>query len=192
MNIKETKERFIQICQQEIHRDGINELLEYLERSDFFIAPASTKFHGAYAGGLCEHSLNVYDELVRLVDVYHPKNLNSESVAIVALFHDLCKVNLYGSEKRNRKNDAGQWESYDCYTRAEKFCFGGHGSKSVFIAQNYIKLTAEEAVAINCHMSCWDGNKDVGKAFEQFPLAWLVHVADEAATFIVESRENSN
>ena len=190
MDFKDTKERFIKICREEIHRDGINELLDYLEKSDFFTAPASTKFHGAYAGGLCEHSLNVYDELVKLVNIYRPKNLNPESVAIIALFHDLCKVNLYGTERRNRKNDSGQWEAYDAFISAEKFCFGGHGSKSVFIVQNYIKLTAEEAVAINCHMSCWDGNKDVGKAFEQFPMAWLVHVADEAATFLVEGGEN--
>ena len=136
--------------------------------------------------GLLELSLNVYDELKRLLSVYSEVQVPEESVVIAALFHDLCKVNLYTTEKRNRKNSAGQWESYDAYTIQEKFCFGGHGSKSVFLAQHFIFLTPEEAVAINCHMSSWDGNTNVGKAFEQFPFAWLLHVADESATYILE------
>ena len=117
---------------------------------------------------------------------YSEVQVPEESVVIAALFHDLCKVNLYTTEKRNRKNSAGQWESYDAYTIQEKFCFGGHGSKSVFLARHFISLTPEEAVAINCHMSSWDGNTNVGKAFEQFPFAWLLHVADESATYIIE------
>lgn len=94
---------------------------------------------------------------------------------------------MYKTEKRNRKNEAGQWESYDAYTIAEKFHFGGHGSKSVFIVQQFIKLTPEEAVAINCHMGLGDGKDYVGDAYEQYPLAWLIHTADEAATFIKEA-----
>lgn len=189
MDVTYNKNRFIELCNKNISRAGIEDLLGYLDKSDFFTAPASTKFHGSYTGGLCEHSLNVYDELVRIAGLYKSRSETSmESIAIVSLFHDLCKVNLYGIEKRNRKNDAGQWESHDAYNIAEKFCFGGHGSKSVFIVQNYMKLTAEEAAAINCHMGSWDGNKDVSKAFEQFPLAWMLHVADEASTFIIESK----
>ena len=83
-----------------------------------------------------------------------------------------------------------QGESYDAYTSDEKFHYGGHGSKSVFILQNYMKITAEEAVAINCHMSCWDGNNSVGAAYEQYPLAWLLHVSDESATYIKEGKKN--
>lgn len=192
MDIKEIKDRFIKICREEIHRDGIDELLDYLEKSDFFTAPASTKFHGSYAGGLCEHSLNVYDELKRLLSVYTEINVTDESVAIAALFHDLCKVNVYATERRNRKNDAGQWESYDAYTHKEKFCFGGHGSKSVFIVQNYIKLTPEEAVAINCHMGAYSENpQSVSNSYEQFPFAWALHVADESASYLKESRNGS-
>ncbi len=164
--------------------------MNWLERSDFYRAPASTKYHGAYAGGLLDHSLNVYDELDRLIKAYPEIPAPAEETAIVvSLFHDLCKVNSYVTEKRNRKNDAGQWETYDAYTFSEKLHFGGHGSKSVFILQNYIRLTPEEAVAINCHMSCWDGNKDAGAAYEQFPLAWMLHVADEAATYLSEAKK---
>lgn len=183
------KERFLDLCSQ-VKREGMDELVKYLESSDFFYAPASSRFHGSYAGGLLEHSLNVYDELNRLLKAYPEVEVSSESVIITTLFHDLCKIRLYTTEKRNRKDANGKWESYDAYVIDEKFHYGGHGSKSVFILQNYIKLTAEEAVAINCHMASWDGNKDVGAAFEQFPLAWLVHVADESASYIKEGKRD--
>lgn len=184
------KERFLFLCEN-IHREGKEDLMAWLEKSDFFSAPASTRFHGNYAGGLLEHSLNVYNELKRLLQVYPEVQANEETICIISLFHDLCKVGFYTTEKRNRKNSAGQWESYDAFAIKEKFCFGGHGSKSMFIVQNFMKLTAEEAVAINCHMSCWDGNKDVGNAFGQYPLAWLLHVADESASYIIEKKENT-
>ena len=182
------KERFISLLRS-TQRDGIESLIEWLSSSDFFTAPASSRFHGSYAGGLLEHSLNVYDEFVRILSAYPEVDAKEDSVIISALLHDLCKVNFYSVEKRNRKNSStGQWEQYDYFAINEKFCYGGHGSKSVFLAQNFIKLTPEEAVAINCHMSSWDGNKDVGNAFSQYPFAWLLHVADESATYIRESK----
>lgn len=187
------KERFISLCSC-INRDGIDELMKWIEESDFYIAPASSRYHGNYSGGLLEHSLNVYDELKRLLTIYPNLDVSEESIVICSLFHDLCKVNMYATEKRNRKNAiTGQWESYDCYIPKERFCYGGHGSKSVFLVQNFIHLTPEEAVAIQCHMSSWeDGTaKYVGSSFEQFPFAWLVHVADESATFIKESNNNN-
>lgn len=177
------KEQFIMLMNA-TKRDGVDELLQWLEESDFYTAPASRAYHDAQTGGLVEHSLRVYHELCRLLKAYPEIQVPKESVIIAALLHDLCKVNFYAVEQRNRKNDAGMWEKYDVYTIQEKFCYGGHGSKSVFLAQHFIKLTTEEAVAINCHMSCWDGNKDVGGAFEQFPFAWLVHVADESACYV--------
>ena len=186
----DNKGRFISLCKT-VNRDGadMDGLLKWLEENDFYTCPASSRYHGAYPGGLLQHSLNVYDELKRLLKVYPEIQVPEDSVVIAALFHDLCKVNLYITEKRNRKNSAGQWESYDAYTHKEKFCFGGHGSKSVFLTQHFIPLTPEEAVAINCHMSSWDGNTNVGNAFAQFPFAWLLHVADESASYIIE-KEN--
>ena len=180
------KERFLSLCSQ-VQRDGMSELMAWLDKSDFYTCPASAKYHGSHPEGLIEHSLNVYDEFKRLLTAYPEISISEESATIITLFHDLCKVNLYVTEKRNRKNAQGMWESYDAYTFNEKLHYGGHGSKSVFILQNYIRLTPEEAVAINCHMSSWDGNKDVGAAFEQFPVAWLLHVADESATYIKEA-----
>ena len=184
----DNKERFLSLC-GEIKRDGINELMRWLERSDFYTAPASSRFHSSYKGGLLEHSLNVYDELKRLLSAYPEIKVSEESVIISALFHDLCKVNFYSTEKRNRKNDQGQWESYDAYVPKEKFCFGGHGSKSIYIVQSFIKLSPEEATAINCHMGAFDDNKYVGNAFEQCPFAWLLSVADQSATYLKERKE---
>lgn len=132
------KERFLSICEN-IKRDGIENLIKWLEKSDFFTAPASRMYHGDYEGGLVEHSLNVYNELKRLLLVYPEINADEETIAIISLFHDLCKVNFYGTEKRNRKNSEGKWEAYDSYTVKEKLRFGGHGSKSMFITQNVLE-----------------------------------------------------
>lgn len=186
------KERFISLLRS-TKRDGVEELLKWLECTDFYQAPASTRFHGSYSGGLLEHSLNVYDELKRLLVVYPEIKVSEDSVIISSLLHDLCKANLYILEKRNRKVD-GKWETYDSYVANEKFCYGGHGSKSVFLAQTFIKLLPCEAVAINCHMSSWEDGaaRFVGAAFEQSPFAWAVHVADEAATYIVENKKEGD
>lgn len=185
-NLLNDRERFETLCNTIIGRKGIDELLEWINNStDFYEAPASTRFHGSFKGGLLKHSLAVFDSLMDISNVYteYTGTLNIESLAIVSLFHDLCKCNFYSVEKRNRKNESGNWESYDAYKVDEKFKFGGHGSKSLYIIMSFMKLKPEEAVAINCHMGAYD-NEHVGDSYEQYPLAWLLHVADEAATHI--------
>lgn len=191
------KEDFIKIYTSLIKRPGSDKLLEWLEESDFFTAPASTRFHGNYEGGLCEHSVNVYEELVRLSKAYPEVRIQAESAAIVTLLHDLCKIGCYKQELKSRKtgrtkrDGKPEWENYIGYTFEEDFCYGGHGSKSVYLIQKFMNLTEAEAVAINCHMGAWDrspGDYSLGPAFEQYPLAWLVHVADESATYIRESK----
>lgn len=171
------KERFITLCSG-IKRDGITDLMEWLERSDFYTAPASSRFHLCCEGGLLQHSLHVYDEMKRLLTVYPEIKVSEETILIASLFHDLCKVGLY-APKINKE--------IVTYARKEELHYGGHGSKSVYLIQKFMKLTDEEAVAINCHMSYWDGDKSVGEAFTQFPFAWLLHVADESATYLRES-----
>lgn len=194
--LEENKERFIYLCSF-VKRDGIDNLLKWLEQSDFFTAPASSKYHGCYTGGLLQHSLNVYDNLDKLMswheelsgyfDFISRDHNIQETAIIVSLFHDLCKVYLYTTEKRNRKNEHGQWESYDAYAYDELFKYGGHGSKSVYIIQNFMKLTPEEATAINCHMGAFGADaQSVSSAFEACPLAWLLSVADQKATYLDE------
>lgn len=174
------KEYFLKLYSY-IKRDGASELLEWLENSDFFTAPASTKYHEAYEGGLCEHSTRVFDELVRLLRVYPEVKISAETAAVVSLLHDLCKAGCYKIELRNKKEN-GVWVQVPFYTHQEDVCFGGHGSKSVFIIQRFMKLTDEEIAAINCHMGVENGNYAVYDAFRQFPLAFLLHTADMAST----------
>lgn len=174
-----------------IHRAGITALLLWIDQTDFYTAPASTKYHGAYEGGLVEHSLNVYNQLKKLCEFYGC-DASAESIAIVSLFHDVCKIGCYKTEMRWRKDANNRWEQYPTYTFKEDYCFGGHGAKSVYLIQNYMHLTPEEAAAINSHMGAWDATtySNPTSCYEQNMLAWLLHVADEAADFIIEKKED--
>lgn len=184
------KETYLSIIRRLVHRDGIEDLLAWLEQTDFFSAPASTRYHGNHESGLVLHSLNVYSQLKNLSEVYHCE-ASEESIAIVSLFHDLCKAGCYKTEMRWRKNAQNQWEQYPVYTFKEDFAYGGHGSKSVFLVQSFMKLTPEEASAINCHMGQWDSTNysNPTAVYERNLLAWLLHVADEAADFVMESKK---
>ena len=197
MNTAELKERFISIYNENIKRPGSDKLLEYLQsdRSDFFTAPASTRFHGAYEGGLCEHSMNVYDCLCSYLERERVKNeygldYSEETIAIVALLHDICKVNLYKTSKRNKKDESGKWIEVPYYEYNDTLPYG-HGEKSVYIVSGFMKLTREEAMAIRWHMG-FSGEENVntiGKALEMYPLALAAHIADMEATFYVEGKQ---
>lgn len=197
------KEEFIKIYKENIHREGSHELLAWLTSTDFFTAPASTKYHLSEEGGLCAHSIHVYK---RLRDLYvHEKALKQnaseetvslnlsdnekETIAICSLLHDLCKVDFYEIEYRNKKNEeTGQWERVPCYTINDKLPYG-HGEKSVYIISGFMKLSRAEAIAIRFHMGlAQEGElRDCGKAFEMYPLAVLTHIADMQATYLDET-----
>ena len=192
------KDEFIKIYTENIKRPGADKLLEYLKSnsSDFFTAPSSTRYHGAYEGGLVEHSINVYHCLVDYLSRNRAKELyqmdySSESVAIVSLLHDLCKINFYTVDYRNAKNEKGVWQKVPYY-RIEDTMPYGHGEKSVYIISSYMKLSREESFAIRYHMG-FSGIEDkntIGRAFEMFPLAFAVSVADMEATYFLEGSEN--
>ena len=191
------KEKFIEIYKSNITREGADALLDYLlsSGSDFFTAPASARYHSAFEGGLLEHSLNVYECLCDYLDRQRIKekyNLyySEESIAIVALLHDICKVNLYKTEMRNVKNETGEWVKVPYYTYDDRLPYG-HGEKSVYIISGFMKLSREEAFAIRYHMG-FSGNEDknnIGKALEMFPLAFALSVADMEATYFLEGKE---
>lgn len=178
------KGEFLILFDKYVTRDGASELRKWLVESDFFTAPASTRFHGSHEGGLCEHSLNVWKQMVRLLKAYPEIKTTGETVAVVALLHDVCKVGLYKVDYRNAKNEAGQWEKVPYYVYDEQFSYGNHGGKSVYLIGKHIKLTDQEAVAVQCHMGNEDGKYSTSDAYRQFPLAWLLHVADEASTYL--------
>lgn len=185
----EAETKFTEIFRSSINRHGADAMLEYLQKSDFFIAPSSTRFHGAFKGGLVVHSVNVYNRLKQQINALSLGSVYSEeSVAIVSLLHDVCKINCYKEDFRNQKIN-GEWKQVPCYNFEEKFKYGGHGSKSVFLIMNFMKLTPIEATAINCHMGAYDrsaGDYSLSSAYEQNTLALLLSVADQYATFIDE------
>lgn len=193
-DISALKEEFITIYRENIKRDGAEKLLDYMlsDHSDFFTAPASTRFHGSHAGGLLEHSLNVYHCLKdylsrpRAKELYR-MNYSEESIALCALLHDICKMNFYKVDYRNAKNEAGVWEKVPYYTIEDNLPYG-HGEKSVYIISGYMRLAREEAFAIRYHMgfSGVEDKSNVGKSFEMFPLAFALSVADMEATYYLE------
>lgn len=188
------KEEFIEIYQAHIHREGSAALLDYLQnKSDFFTAPASARYHGAYPGGLCDHSVNVYhclaDYLQRpRVQELYGLEYDPESVAVVSLLHDLCKVGCYRAGTRNVKNETtGQWEKVPTFFYEDKLPYG-HGEKSVYIISGFMRLSREEAMAIRWHMgfSGPEDSRTVGQALRQFPLAFALATADMEASYFLE------
>lgn len=154
-----------------------------------FRGPASTHYHGSYPGGLVEHSLNVYYELIGAGRV--PGVPTAETYAVVALLHDICKADFYAQSTKNQKNSDGKWETVPCYTVREKFPFG-HGEKSAFLAQRFMPLTDAEALAIRWHMGAYDdaakgGSKVLSAAMAATPLVYALHAADMRA----EQKENT-
>jgi len=190
------QKRFEEIYHSKIKREGADKLWEYLASpsSDFFTAPASARFHGSYEGGLLEHSLNVYDCLCDYLERSRCKELygmeySEETIAIVSLLHDLCKINCYKKGSRNVKDESGKWISVPTFEFDDKMPYG-HGEKSVYIINGYLRLSREEAFAIRYHMG-FSGTEDarnVGTAFEMYPLAFALSVADMEATYYIESK----
>ena len=192
----DNQKRFEEIYHSKIKREGADKLWEFLTSpsSDFIYAPASARFHGAYEGGLLEHSLNVYDCLCdylkrsRCQELYG-MDYSEETIAIVSLLHDLCKINCYKKGSRNVKDESGKWISVPTFEFDDKMPYG-HGEKSVYIINGYLRLSREEAFAIRYHMG-FSGTEDarnVGTAFEMYPLAFALSVADMEATYYIEGK----
>jgi hypothetical protein len=187
------KQKFITLL-KETGREGIENLIAFLEKSDFFTAPCSTRFHGAYEGGLLEHSLNVYaclQDITNIQPINHT-NFNSDSLIISALLHDLCKTNFYKVSFRNAKDANGVWQQVPFYEVEDTHPYG-HGECSVMMAEQFIKLTIEERYAIRWHMGGFDdsvkgGSYALSGTFEKYPLALALHMADMTATYILEKR----
>lgn len=199
MQTIDKRQEFCELFNTYIKRDGASKLLEWLKNSDFFDAPASTKFHSAYDGGLCEHSINVFYRLKKLWEMEKEnqdsfKNISIESICICGLLHDVCKANLYSVEFRNKKED-GVWVQVPFYSIQDELPYG-HGEKSVYIINGFMRLTRDEAMAINWHMGGFDtrvrgGDYSLSGAYEKYPLAVLTHMADLIATYFDEKSKSN-
>lgn len=168
-------------------RQGIKDLVAWLEGTDFIYAPASTRYHSAHQGGLLEHSLNVYYELIRQQDVIKLLNIPQDTLIITALLHDICKVNYYKQDVRNVKKN-GTWVQEPYYTVDDYFPVG-HGEKSIIVAQEFIKLNDIEVAMIRGHMGGFvsDPYFNVSALYNKYPEALVLHMADMRATYLVES-----
>ena len=190
-DIQSLKERFIGLLRK-TKREGIEDLINFLEKSDFFTAPSSTRFHGAFKGGLLLHSLNVYDNFMKLKNSgIFPldEKIDETSYVICPLLHDICKTYFYAEDTRNVKNkETGQWEQVPYYTIDDKIPYG-HGEKSVLMISEYIKLYPYERMAIRWHMGAYSGQQDwntLGAAYDKYPFAMMLHMADMISTHINE------
>lgn len=190
----------------EVERPGIDKLMKYIESSDFYTAPASTRFHSCHEGGLLEHSLNVCDCLLKKAENPTWKdilsNYSRESLILCSLLHDVCKIDMYVIEWKNKKiySETGKkqdaqgrfdWQTVPGYTIDEKLPFG-HGEKSVYIINGFIRLTREESYAIRWHMGFTVPKEEwnqMTSAIEKCPLVLALHEADLEATYLCEERE---
>ena len=180
------REEFIEIFNENVHRKGAKELLEWIGKTDFFTAPASTKFHCACENGLVMHSVSVFNTLME--KHFDETTDNIESFAICALLHDLCKAQFYKVSTRNVKNEeTGQWEKVPYYAVEDSFPYG-HGEKSVFLIERFMRLKIEEAMAIRWHMGGFDesGGFALAQAYEKYSLAVKLHLADLESTYLKE------
>lgn len=208
MNIQENIARF-EAELAKVNRPGMDKLLAYIRKSDFYKAPASTKYHLSCEGGLLQHSLNVLDALREMMtkendgrnDYGTPKikyhysvagkfvtTIPEESLIIIALLHDICKTYFYTTSMRNAKNEqTGKWEKVPYFTVNDRMPLG-HGDKSVMIIKQYIDLTTQEMYAIWHHMGYTDTSDTltISNAIDQYPLIWAMHTADMMASHFME------
>ncbi len=179
------KEEFINLLKS-TNREGIDRLLEFLEKSDFYTAPASTRFHGNEESGLLKHSLKVYEILKhKVANNVLGLEVPEDTVIITALLHDICKTNFYSVDYRNAKNALGVWEKVPYYKVEDTIPYG-HGEKSVMMISEYIKLTSQEKYAIRWHMGYTEPKElytTIGLAYTKYPFALLTHEADLEATY---------
>ena len=182
------KEEFLNLLRS-VNREGMEDLIKFIESTDFFKAPASTRFHGNFEGGLLQHSIKVYEILKdKLNNTPVPMNISEDTIKIVALLHDICKVNYYKVDYRNAKNDLGVWEKVPYYTVEDTIPYG-HGEKSVMMITEYVKLTVEEKYAIRWHMGLSEPKELYGTlsaAFSKYPLALMLFEADLEATYLFD------
>lgn len=170
-------------------REGMPKLLEWLESTDFYTAPASTQFHGVYAGGLLVHSLSVYRYLQNFTKAV---KVDENSVKIIGLLHDVCKIGFFTRQVRNVKIPGERrWEEEESYAIDDQLPMG-HGEKSVYMIMKYIPLTDEEALAVRWHMGGFDdaarayaGGKAQSNAYRQYPVAAALNIADMYVTYIL-------
>ena len=192
LDIEKNKERYLKLLEEVLHEEDFNNIKDWLETGDFFSAPASTKYHLHGEGGLCQHSLNVYDCLSKKLKDWgleYPEN----SIRIVSLMHDWCKINVYVKSTRRvppERSGTGKWETEEVWIKDDAYHLG-HASKSVYLIQQFIPLNMLEIEAIHSHMGSTDlstmfNSFDLNSIFSVNPLAICLHLADMESSYLME------
>lgn len=195
-NAEQFKQEFIQIYNERICRNGDVKLLKWLsEETEFFVAPASTRFHGSYIGGLCNHSINVYERLMQKCG--GNIGATSTTIAVVSLLHDICKHDNYTQVKKNQKNSEGQWVTVNAFEYSKNSFPFGHGEKSVYLINKFMQLSDTEAIAIRWHMGAYDeaakgGSATLSQALSNYPLALYLHEADNEASLYDDDMDGND
>lgn len=207
IDLAANKAEFEELAKKYIKREGVEKVLAWLDSTDFYTAPASTKYHLCVEGGLCQHSLNVFHRMVDLCCNYFGKEatddvvfnganteeagaFNMENIAIVALFHDICKANCYVRDFKNVKVN-GKWEQQEYWKWDEQFIYG-HGSKSVYMLQQFMRLYIDEAQAIRFHMGGREDplsenyERNYAPVYEKSKFAVMLYLADNVAAWLDE------
>lgn len=198
-NINENKEEFVKLLKS-TGREGVDDVIEELERLGFFSAPASAGHHMNVEGGLVQHSLNTCKaafaiwEGMKALEPSLDTEVKKESIIISALLHDVCKADIYKRSVKKRKNKLGQWEDCEGYKVSYKDFPMDHGEKSlVVILLSGLELYDDEMLAIRWHMGAWGLNqnsfedvRNYDTAQKEYPLVAIIHAADVMAANVME------
>lgn len=203
--IEQNKQTFLELINSIERPFDKEKLIKWLNSSDFFLAPASTKYHCSFAGGLCQHSLNVYYSLDALCNTFateldengNPKcKYSKDSIIICGLLHDISKANFYEKYNRNVKNEqTGKWEQVEDYRVKDadsRFIYGNHEETAEFMLRTFLPLEVEESIAILYHMggTGYDSSQtDLSVIYRKYNLPCLLHLADLASTFLLEGNK---
>lgn len=165
---------------------SVENCLSWLGSTDFYTAPASTRYHDSCTGGLLRHSLEVIDKILELRRISNFSRNNAYSSIFVAAVHDWCKIGYYETYNKNVKGADGNWYQQVAYRRTEDpVIYLGHGVSSMYIAQMFVTLTMEEAAAIRYHMGAWHSCSseldELQHANEMLPLVLALQFADQMA-----------
>ena len=196
--LSDMKINFFETVLRNTNREGIENVINFARKTDFYKAPASGTYHSNYEGGLLDHSIIVYLLCMKFRDAMVAEKpeladkLTDDMIAISALLHDICKTCFYVRAQQWKKDANGQWHEYMGYDVNDTFPIG-HGEKSVIMLQNFkLELSAEEMLAIRYHMGFWNGEGNelkysMTRSLKMCPLVLLLQLADFSASTIFET-----
>lgn len=204
IDFKKNKETFIELLRS-TNREGVEGMIEDLEKMGFFSAPASAGHHLNVEGGLVQHSLNtcraalmVWEGMKKLEPSLEGE-VKRDSVIIASLLHDICKSDIYVRTVKKRKNSIGIWEDVEGYKVTYKSFPMGHGEKSLVLAlYSGMELTDAEMLAIRWHMGAWGVNmssfediRNYDASRTLYPLVTITQTADGLAAAILERTQEA-